>query len=291
MYNSRFDPHLNDALLAYLRGGREDDSLPEDAFARRTLFGQALKVRLHQRFNDWLLAYKKVKLRQHRWLSCPPLKYRLDIIRLFREALGHAGIEQTLAVMHRHFHGNGIKHDIGLHVKCCDSCQRGKLVSLEMPDLQQPGIYGPLRHVHVDLAGPFKTPQYDVHGQHNPTLPLVKAWVVVMVDYFTEIAEFVVVYSKEPFQIASVFCDSWVCRHGASLHLTTDNGLEFATDFAHMLARLGINRITTAVRHPSANGAVERLAKSFKEILTRHVNGHATAWRKSLPHVRMCYMS
>jgi hypothetical protein len=44
------------------------------------------------------------------------------------EVLGHAGVEQTLTVLHQHFHWNGIKHDITLYVKCCDSCQTSKLV-------------------------------------------------------------------------------------------------------------------------------------------------------------------
>ena len=193
--------------------------------------------------------------------------------------------------MHQHFHWNGIKHDITLYVKCCDSCQRSKLVHLDMPDLQQPAVHGPLQHVHVDLAGPFRTPSFDELGVRAKRKADLKAWVVLMIDYFTKVAEFAVVYSKEPAQIANVFYSNWVCRYGVPANVTTDNGLEFATDFSHMLARLGINHITTAVRHPSANGAVERLVKSFKQILTKHVNNHTMSWLKSLPYVRMSYMN
>ena len=132
--------------------------------------------------------------------------------------------------------------------------------------MQQLAIYGPLRHVHID--GPFKTPKFDELGVKAKKNVDLKAWVVLMVDYFTKVAEFAVVYSKEPVHIANAFYGSWVCRYGVPAIVTTDNGLEFATEFSHMLARLGINHITTAVRHPSANGAVERLVKSFKQILT-----------------------
>ncbi len=41
--------------------------------------------------------------------------------------------------------------------------------------------------------------------------------------------------------------------------MTTDNGKEFATDFGHILARLGVEHITISVRHPAANGAMEFL--------------------------------
>lgn len=105
----------------------------------------------------------------------------------------------------------------------------------------------------MDLAGPFKTPQYDLQGIADVSLPHAKAWVVLMVDYFTKVAEFVPLYSKEPIARANRTClyEGWVCRYGVPGHVTTDNGKEFATEFGHMLARLGVEPITTSVRHPS----------------------------------------
>ena len=58
-----------------------------------------------------------------------------------------------------------------------------------------------------------------------------------------------------------------------------------------MLARLGIEHITTSVRHPAANGAVERLIKSVKDILSKHINNHSAIWLQALPTVRMAYMN
>ena len=118
------------------------------------------------------MLYKKIRHGSCRWLCCPALQYRWDIIRLFHEALGHAGVEQTLTVMHQHFHWAGIKSDIALYIQACDACQRSKLVHLNLPDLQVPAVYGPLWHVHVDLAGPFRTSQHNpaAHGQSQAIL-------------------------------------------------------------------------------------------------------------------------
>ena len=194
--------------------------------------------------------------------------------------------------MHQHFHRTGVKKDIELYLKACDACQRSKLVHLNLPDMQIPAIYGPLWHVHVDLAGPFKTAVQHSAGAHEQAQVLeVKAWIVVAVDYFTKVAEFLPVFSQEPAQIAQAFYSGWVCRYGTPGHVTTDNGKEFATDFGHLLARLGIEHITTLVRHPNANGAVERLLKSLIEILTKHMNNHTSTWLKSLPFVCMSYMN
>ena len=101
----------------------------------------------------------------------------------------------------------------------------------------------------------------------------------MIVDYFTKVAEFVPIASKEPFVIARVFWDHWICRYGVPLAVTTDNANEFEVDFAHMLSRLGVHHIKTAVAHPSANGAVERLNKSIKTILKAHLNDNPTHWK------------
>ncbi len=186
-----------------------------------------------------------------------------------------------------HFHWNGIKNDVAKYVKCCDACQRSKLVHLALPDLHPPAVYGPLWHVHIDLAGPFPTSPLGLNGLADSSQPTQKAWVCIMIDSFTKVAEFAAVYSKEPVQIAQVFYNLWICRYGCPGHVTSNNGQEFATDFGHMLARLGIEHITTSVHHPAANGAVERLVGS---ILTKHVNDHVHSWLQSLPFVRMCYM-
>lgn len=45
------------------------------------------------------------------------------------------------------------------------------------------------------------------------------------------------------------------------------------------------------VRHPQANGAVERLVQSFKDILKKHVNNHVSSWLKALPFARLAYMN
>ena len=75
--------------------------------------------------------------------------------------------------------------------------------------MQAPAIYSPLWHVHVDVAGPFKTPQCDPNGQPDASLPEAKAWLVMIVDYSTKVAEFVPVYSKKPKQIAQAFYAYW----------------------------------------------------------------------------------
>jgi hypothetical protein len=117
------------------------------------------------------------------------------------DALGHGGVNQTLACLRQSFHWSGMPADVGMFVRVCDSCQRRKLVMPEPPTLQEP----------------------------------LKAHVVIMVDYFTKAAEFAVVYDKTPASVAKAFYYTWICRYFVPSHVTSDNGTEFETDFVHWL--------------------------------------------------------
>jgi RNase H-like domain found in reverse transcriptase/Reverse transcriptase (RNA-dependent DNA polymerase)/Integrase zinc binding domain/PHD-finger/Integrase core domain len=288
---SPHDPYADHSLLDYVCSGHNLELLtchpPKRALDLRRR-GSYLKQ--HPSLPGWLLVYKKIRGDPPRWLVCPPPPYRWDVIRMFHDMLGHAGVEQTLKTLHVHFHWPGIKADISLFVSCCTPCQKLKLEPPVPPPLQPPVIYGPLRHVHIDLAGPFVVPKTQAPSG-VVTRGEVKAWIVLMVDYFTKVAEFVAVFTKEPTAIAKAFWDGWVCRYGAPTVITTDNGLEFETDFKHMVHRLGIKHIHTSVQHPASNGAVERLVKTLKRMLTAHFNDNPTNWLLTLPHMRLAYMS
>jgi hypothetical protein len=150
----------------------------------------------------------------------------------------------------------------------------------------------------VDLAGPFPAPT-------SPSAPLSapppnrtacrkekpKVYIVLMVDYFTKVAELEAVPNKDAATIAKTVYNCWMTRYGTPRYLTSDNGTEFMGEFTHMLSRLAISHIHTSVAHPAANGAVERLVRTVKEMLNKCVNDHAATWTVLLPSIRMAYMS
>ena len=65
-------------------------------------------------------------------------------------------------------------------------------------------MHGPFEHVHVDLAGPFIC--------STAGIPAMKYHVLVVPYYFTKMAEFVPITSKEAVVVVQHFYNQWICR-------------------------------------------------------------------------------
>ena len=202
---------------------------------------------------------------------------------MFHDTLGHAGMNQTFHILHEHVYWPGIKSDVEIFVRSCHACQTRKCLAVEPETLHEPAIYGPLQHVHVDLAGPFEVAATGDAPKH-------KEWDPAYRDHFTKVAEFEPISDKYPTTISRVFLNSWVYRYGAPQYVTSDNGTEFQAEFNALLCRLGAEHIFTSAEHPQANGAVERLVRSLKEALSRHIGNQYSAWKQSLPALRYAHM-
>lgn len=280
------DPYRDEPLMDFLRSG-EDPHLLEHLSAeeRKEVRRKAQQYKLHPGLEGWLLVLRASRDSAPRWLVCPPLEFRWDIIALFHDASGHAGINRTYHLLHMHFAWLGMRHDVGWFVSTCDACQRVKATHPSPLPLSPPEIHGPMQHVHIDLTGPF--PRF-VEGVSQKA---EKLWIVCMIDYFTKVVEVTPIAHKDALTLAKTFYYQWICRYGVPSTVTSDNGMEFSTHFTHMLARLRVDHVHTSVNHPSANGAVERFNRSLKDMITSHYKDHPNDWVETLPHFRHAYMS
>ena len=108
-----------------------------------------------------------------------------------------------------------------------------------------------------------------------------------MVDYFTKAAEFAPIPDKSADTVARADHDYWFMRYGMPEWMTTDNGTEFAGAFWHQLERFGIDHVQTSTYHLQSNGAVERLVRTMKDMLTAKIAGATHDWAALLPQLRM----
>ena len=94
----------------------------------------------------------------------------------YHDRKGHAGVTQTLAVLHQHDHWPGIKADVAAHVEQCHACQGQRVELQQVAEIRTPRMSSPFRQVHIDLGGPFALRQVKAQpvkgrtGRTNATL-------------------------------------------------------------------------------------------------------------------------
>ena len=67
---------------------------------RRKVQNKAKKLSLHPTLVGWYLVRVQLRTGTHVWLAVPPVEFRWGLIGAFHDRLGHAGVNQTLAVLH-----------------------------------------------------------------------------------------------------------------------------------------------------------------------------------------------
>lgn len=294
------DPYQDIDLLNYL----EHQTIPQNKSKKDTqgFLRRASAYRRHPAIPYWIQVNKGAR---KKWRTVPPVEYRLDLIRVHHDAAAHSGARTTLDHVQHYFTWLGVAADVQQFVRDCDTCQRRNRPQL-VKDPQPFDLYGPFEHVLMDSCGPFWLPnpayteeQEQRRRQRNraktstkeTAVPKrVKAWVIVIVDYFTKVAEFAVVTNHSSTAVAAAAYDHWLSRYPKPRKWTVDQGPENKGAVQQLMHKLGIRLVTTAVFNPTANGACERLVQSLKRMLGRMIGNHETAWLSILPHVRAAYM-
>ncbi len=131
----------------------------------------------------------------------------------------------------------------------------------------------------MDSTGPFLLPQVVPAGltPSSPGQPARKAWILVMVDYFTKIAEFTVVEDHTSGASATTSYSHWISRYPRPRKWTTDRGTKNQGHFHAPMERLHIQHVTTAVLYPTANGACERLVGTLKRMIKKLIRDNSIA--------------
>ena len=81
-------------------------------------------------------------------------------------------------------------------------------------------------------------------------------------------------------------CQNYLLYHASPYVLITDNGREFSSDgWREYLSRHNIRHQYTTAYHPQANGKVERVNRTIKEMLARLSNNNLARWTEVLPEV------
>ncbi|GJU65668.1 reverse transcriptase domain-containing protein [Tanacetum coccineum] len=126
----------------------------------------------------------------------------------------------------------------------------------------------------IDIAGPFSEGPGKVK------------FLIVAIDYFTKWIEAKPVATITGNQIKKFVWDNIVCRFGLRREIISDNGKQFRdSPFKDWCEKLCIRQGFASVKHPQANGLVERANRSLGEGIKARLDARRKDWMEEISHV------
>ena len=137
------DLYANPMLMECLASDGREHALPYGP-ARLSIRRMLRYVRKHPTYPGWL----QVKTRRNKWRTSPPLFYRWEVIRMYHDMLGHAGIEHTHRILAQQVYWPGMKKDVAGCCMACIVCQQRKVIMYEQDTMENTKIHGALPSAH-----------------------------------------------------------------------------------------------------------------------------------------------
>ena len=177
--------------------------------------------------------------------------------------LSHPGVSRMKSIARSYFWWPGLDKEIENLVSACTACQAVRQAPASAP--LHPWIWPtkPWQRVHVDFAGPFKGKSYLLLVDAHSKWPEIH-------EMSTTTASRTIIMLRQLFS-----------RYGLPEHLVSDNGPQFTSDeFADFMKCNGVKHIRCSPYHPSSNGAVERLVRTFKQSMKASSNDHLSSQQR-----------
>ena len=219
-----------------------------------TLASPALRhywsVRSQFVFLEGVLHFRWEDLVESRLLLCVPLSLKDKVFFYCHDCHyeGHPGQEGTKHEVLRRFYWRGASTDCEIYCKTCPDCttckyrnrrRKGKMVS------RHAGF--PMQRCHIDTIGPISTSESG------------NKYILMIIDQFTKFVAAIPLPNQKGSTIAKSFISEFCGYFGVPIELHSDNGKNFIEGiFREATRRLQIQRSSTCLYFPSANGAIER---------------------------------
>ena len=214
-----------------------------------------------------------------------PGSQRKGLLHLFHDMPtgGHYGVKGTFRKLYQAYYWDTLLTDVEAHVRACTICQTLKVQRRKLSAIpkrpEEPSR--PWELVSMDYVGPFRTAR-----QRSPDFE----YILVAVDHFTHYAITIPMQRCDSASTARALMDELFCRHGVPARLIMDRGSSFNNALMLDVQKsLGISPHFTTAYHPQANGMVERLNGTLKELLrtlNKEVHGE---WVEMLQAVTFSY--
>ena len=200
-----------------------------------------------------------------------PEQFRQQILERCHQEAGHAGAVKTMLKVQDHYVWPRMRTDTDEFYKACPLCH----VHVARPDRppmgEMPVAQSPGQIWSMDLIGPL--PQSE-RGYR---------YALVMLDHYSGWPEVYPLRNKTNEEVWRCIRVDFIPRHGSPRVLISDQGTEFKSrGFDEWLIGNQIDHRRTTPYHPQTNGKVERLNRTFKEMLRKLVNTQTHRWEDEI---------
>ena len=234
--------------------------------------------------NDGLLQVelpdKSMESMQKRIAVPQSLKKRIFEACHEHRSAGHFGVEATMARIKKNFVFFNLRTEVANRIKICHQCtakEKQKSLKDGVHHSSQPGF--PLENLFVDIVGPL-----------NET-PNGFKYILSVEDGYSRYTNVYPLRSKETQEVTRVLVDNFISQFGCPESITSDNGMEFASQiFKQMCREMQINKKYVPPYCPQSN-KVERVHRVLNNFLKMSLEGQETDWHKSLPFFQLAYNS
>ncbi|GJZ11023.1 reverse transcriptase domain-containing protein [Tanacetum coccineum] len=245
--------------------------LPEDKKKARAVRRKAAK---YDMINGAL--YKKSFLGP--WLRCVgPLQANYVIREIHKGSCSmHSGPRSVVAkVIRTRYYWPTMHMDTRNLIRECNDCQIHRLVPRN-PQQNLTPITSPWPFYKwgIDIARPFSEGPGKVK------------FLIVAIDYFTKWIEAKAVATITGNQVKKFVWDNIVCIFRLPGEIISDNEKQFRDNpFKDWCEKLCIRQCFASVKHPQANGLIERANRSLGEGIKARLDERSKDWIEELPHV------
>lgn len=215
------------------------------------------------------------------WLPIVPRAFQWAIINNVHESLMHLGWEKTLEKVFSHYWFPHMNKYVRKFVENCITCRLSKChsgrVQAELHSI--PKVTVPWHTIHIDATGKLS-------GKND-----TKEYVFVLIDAFTK---YTILYHTKNIDSSNAIqaLKYSVSLFGAPSRVIADQGRCFASkDFKQFCDSHCIHLHLIATGTSRANGQVERVMSTLKNMLTSIETENNRSWQDALPEVQIALNS
>ena len=181
---------------------------------------------------------------------------------------GHRDFEKTYNSIAPRYFWIKMHHDVKLYCSTCHLCQTKKHINCSYRAPLKPIVVSRTWELlGIDGTGPL------------PETILKNRYILVAVDYFSKFCVAKAVPDMTALTTAKFLFDEIICRFGMPKAVISDHGKNYKSIlFAQLCKLCQIETRNSTFYHPEGNGLVERMNKTFKQILTMYVNSAHNNW-------------